>query len=231
LSLQAGGPPFIWSYFIAGFGQFFVCLIFSEVVSQFPIAGGVYSWTRRLVGKRWAWITGWVYGWALFTTIAAVSVGAGPFLSTFVGLPNTPFNVTVVALLMVLLATIINMMGTQTLARVAMFGFICELVGAIAVGGYLYIFGRHQSPAVFFQTFGITLNGSYLPAFAAAALAGLFTCYGFEACGDVAEETPNPGSAIPKSMRRTIYVGMGASIFVVVALVLSVTNLGAAPFR
>jgi amino acid transporter len=169
-----------------------------------------------------------VYGWALFTTIAAVSVGAGPFLSTFVGLPNTPFNIAVVALLMVLLATIINMMGTQILARVAMFGFICELVGAIAVGGYLYIFGRHQSPAVLFQTFSITLNGSYLPAFAAAALAGLFTCYGFEACGDVAEETPNPGSAIPKSMRRTIYVGMGASIFVVVALVLSVPNLGAA---
>jgi amino acid transporter len=50
------------------------------------------------------------------------------------------------------------------------------------------------------------VNGSYLPAFLAASLAGLFQYYGFEACGDVAEETPNPGKR-PKAMRMTIYIG------------------------
>jgi hypothetical protein len=39
----------------------------------------------------------------------------------------------------------------------------------------------------------------------------MFCCYGFEACGDVAEETPNPGRNIPKSMRMTIYVCEPAS--------------------
>jgi len=33
---------------------------------------------------------------------------------------------------------------TRLLARVAMFGFICELVGAIVVGGYLLLYARHQ---------------------------------------------------------------------------------------
>src|SRR5271165_2381416 len=80
--LQAGGPPMIWSYFIAGLGQFLVALVFGEVVSQFPISGGLYPWARRLVGRRWAWMAGWIYAWALFTTIAAVVLGAGPFMAT-----------------------------------------------------------------------------------------------------------------------------------------------------
>jgi amino acid transporter len=59
-ALAAGGPPMFWSYVVVGIGQMFVCLVFGEVVSQFPISGGLYPWARRLVGKRWAWMAGWV---------------------------------------------------------------------------------------------------------------------------------------------------------------------------
>src|SRR5438552_2925690 len=75
LALQAGGPPMLWTYLLIGAGQLLVCLVFGEVVSQFPIAGGLYPWARRLVGKRWAWMAGWIYLWALCSTIAAVATG------------------------------------------------------------------------------------------------------------------------------------------------------------
>jgi amino acid transporter len=42
LCLAAGGPPMFWAYLLVGCGQLLVCLIFGEVVSQFPISGGVY---------------------------------------------------------------------------------------------------------------------------------------------------------------------------------------------
>ena len=227
LGLSTGGPPMLWSYFIAGAGQFLVCLIFGEVVSQFPISGGLYPWARRLVGKRWAWMAGWIYGWALFTTIAAVAVGAGPFLATLLGFPGTPMITTLIALALIALSTAVNLAGTTVLARVAMFGFICEIIGAIVVGSYLLLFQRHQPFAVVFDNFGIGGAGSYFPAFMAAAVVGLFTCYGFEACGDVAEETPNPGIAIPRAMRMTIYVGMIAAAFVCFALILAQPDIGA----
>jgi hypothetical protein len=51
-----------WWYLMVGIGQMLVCLMFGEVVSQFPISGGLYPWARRLVGKRWAWMAGWIYG-------------------------------------------------------------------------------------------------------------------------------------------------------------------------
>src|SRR3984885_432255 len=221
LGLSTGGPPMLWSYFLAGAGQFLVCLIFSEVVSQFPISGGLYPWARRLVGKRWAWMAGWIYGWALFTTIAAVAVGAGPFLATLLGFPDSPAIDTEIALALVAVSTLVNLAGTKLLARVAMFGFVCEIIGAIVVGTYLLVFQRHQPLNVVLNSFGILQGGSYWPAFLAAAVTGLFTCYGFEACGDVAEETPNPGTAIPRAMRMTIYVGMSAAAFVCLALILA----------
>ncbi len=220
VGMTTGGPPMFWSYFIAAVGQFLVCLIFCEVVSQFPISGGLYPWARRLVGKRWAWMAGWIYGWALFTTIAAVAVGAGPFVATLIGFQPTPLLTTAIALVLVVISTLINLAGTRILARVAMFGFICEIIGAIVVGSYLLLFQRHQPFGVVFQSFGIG-GGNYWPAFLAAAVTGLFTCYGFEACGDVAEETPNPGVAIPRAMRMTIYVGMAAAAFVCLALIVA----------
>ncbi|MBD0682596.1 APC family permease [Pseudomonas sp. PSB11] len=225
LCLAAGGPPMFWSYLLIGAGQMLVCLIFGEVVSQFPISGGVYPWARRLVGKRWAWMVGWVYAWALCATIAGVAVGAGPYLAIMLGFNPGPDANIVIALAIILLSTALNLVGTKLLARVAMFGFLCELVGAILVGGYLLIFERHQPISVLFDTFNLEVNGSYLPAFLAASLAGLFQYYGFEACGDVAEETPNPGKRIPKAMRMTIYIGGAAAMFACLALILSVPDM------
>ncbi|MNE05229.1 Putrescine importer PuuP [compost metagenome] len=225
LCLAAGGPPMFWSYLLIGLGQLLVCLVFGEVVSQFPISGGVYPWARRLVGKRWAWMVGWVYAWALCATIAGVAVGAGPYLAAMLGFEaNSNANI-YIALGLILLSTALNLVGTKLLARVAMFGFLCELVGAILVGGYLLLFERHQPFSVLFDTFDLNVNGSYLPAFLAASLAGLFQYYGFEACGDVAEETPNPGKRIPKAMRMTIYIGGAAAMFACLALILAVPDM------
>ena len=227
-ALVAGGPPMFWWYLLVGIGQMFVCLVFGEVVSQFPISGGLYPWARRLVGKRWAWMAGWIYGWALFVSIAAVATGGAPYLAQLLGFAPTPGNTTAIALAMIVVATLCNVSGTKLLARVAMFGFVCELIGAIVVGGYLLIFARHHPFSMLFDTVGIRgSGGSYLPAFLAAALAAMFCYYGFEACGDVAEETPNASRAIPKAMRMTIYVGGGAAMLVCLALILAVPDMQA----
>ena len=190
-ALAAGGPPMFWNYLIVGACQLLVCLVFGEVVSQFPISGGLYPWARRLVGKRWAWMAGWVYACALCTTISAVATGGAPFVAQLIGIEVGPVANTSVALAMILATTLLNLSGTRLLARVAMFGFICELIGALVVGGYLLLFARHQAFAVLFDTFHLQVEGSYLWAFAASALGAMFCYYGFEACGDVAEETPD----------------------------------------
>jgi amino acid transporter len=223
----AGGPPMWWTYLLVGLGQLMVCLVFGEIVSQFPISGGLYPWARRLMGKRWAWMAGWVYAWALCCTMAGVATGVAPFLAQLFGVASTPLATTLIALILLAMTTLLNLSGTRLLARVAMFGFVCELVGAIVVGGYLLLFARHQPLQVLVDTSFVHTEGHYWPAFLASSLAAMFCYYGFEACGDVAEETPDASRMIPKAMRMTIYIGGAAASWICLAFVLSIADINA----
>lgn len=227
LAFLAGGPPMIWSIVIAGVGQLLVALVFAEIVAQFPVAGGVYPWARRLIGRRWAWITGWIYGWALIATVASVSTGAAPFIGSLFGFEPTRLHVFLLASGVMLFALLVNLSGTKTLGRVAMAGFVAELIGALFVGIWLLVFERHHDFGTLFDTLGTEGGGGYLGAFLASALLGLYLFYGFEACGDVAEEVPDPGRNIPKAMRRTIYVGGFAGLLITAALILAQPDFGA----
>ena len=120
-----------------------------------------------------------------------------------------------------------NFSGTRTLGRVARIGLAAELIGVIAVGLYLLIFQRHQSFSVFFDSMGVQGNGPYITAFLGAALAGLFLFYGFEACGDVAEEVENPARRIPRAMILTILVGGVSSLFAFGGYVMAAPDLQA----
>ncbi|TWP48170.1 amino acid permease [Lentzea tibetensis] len=225
-ALALGGPPMIWSFVVAGVGQFLVALVFGELVAQYPVAGGVYPWARRLWGKRWAWMTGWVYLMALLVTIASVSYGAGPYLATLLGYTATVNNTVLCAIAVVVVSTLINYLGTRVLSWAAIFGFAAEIIGALAVGIWLLVDNRVHNIGVIFDSFGAAGSGSYLPAFFAAGIIGLYQYYGFEACGDTAEEVEDPGRVIPKAMRRTIYIGGAAATFACLSLLLAVPDFG-----
>ena len=229
-SLAAGGPAMIWSLFLVGAGQLLVALVFGEIVSQYPVTGGLYPWARRLWGRKWAWLTGWVYAIALLVTIASVTYGAGPYLAALLGLHPSTDTTILCALAMIVLATAINLGGTRALGVAAITGFTTEILGALAVGGWLLATQRQHDLGALFDTAGTGAHGghgSYLGAFLAAGLIGIFQYYGFEACGDVAEEVPDPSRRIPKAMRMTIYVGGAAATFVCLALVLAVPDFHA----
>jgi len=213
LALSTGGPPSIFWLGIVGTGQLLVSLVFGEVVSQYPIAGGIYPWTRRLWGKRYAWMAAWVYIWAMLVTITAVAEYGTGFLASLINAPVTNEVTLGLSALFLIVAFGINFSGTKTLARVARIGLAAELIGVVGLGLYLLIFQRKQEFSVFFDSMGVQGDGSYAAAFLGAALAGLFLFYGFEACGDVAEEVENPARRIPTAMIMTILIGGVSALF------------------
>ncbi|MGY1726954.1 APC family permease [Geodermatophilus sp. SYSU D01062] len=206
-SLSIGGPPAIWWIVIVGVGQFLVSLVFGEVVSQYPLAGGIYPWTRRLGNRRFAWIVSWVYIWAIIVTVTSVAEFGGGFVAALFSIDATPGVALATAVGLLVLAFAVNYSGTRTLARIARIGLAAELVGVIALGLFLLLFRREQPFSIFFDTLGAGGGEGYLGTFLAAALSGLFLFYGFEACGDVAEEVADPTRRIPRAMMLTILVG------------------------
>ncbi len=205
LGLMTGGPGSIFWILIVGAGQMLVALVMGEVVSQFPIAGGIYPWMRRLAGRRTAWLTAWVYVWAMLVTITAVAEYATGFLATVLGITDvTPEIVLGLTIVLLAVALVLNLGGTKSLARIATIGLGAELVGVVGLGLYLLIFERQNDFSIFTASFA---TEDYGTAFMGAALVGLFMFYGFEACGDVAEEVGDAAREVPKAMYLTIIVG------------------------
>src|SRR5215212_1330222 len=225
--VATGGPAAFWTYPVAMAGQFLVALIFAEVLSQYPIAGGPYPWALRLWGRRYAWITGWMYMWALLITIAGVAYGAGLFAAALFGVEASPGWDIVVALILLAIASAINFSGTKNLSRAVTGGFAAEIIGVAAIGLYLILFRRENSFGVLFDTFGTQGDGSYLPAFLAAGLGAVFLFFGFEACGDLAEEVPNASRSVPRATLLTILVGGSMAILAMLGFILAVPNIGA----
>lgn len=226
VGLAIAGPPSIWWFFIVAGGQLLVALVFGEIVSQYPITGGIYPWARRLWGRKFAWLAAWIYICSLAVTTTAVVQFAVPFMSQLFGLDfDANLRTLLIAQGLCVVSFALNSTGTRTLALVAKLGFIAELVGVLALGLYLLAFERHNSFGVLFDTMGVAKGGSYLGAFLLAALVGLWQFYGFEACGDVAEEVEEPERKISVAMIMTIVVGLIGAVVSYAGFILAAPNL------
>jgi len=132
----------------------------------------------------------------------------------------------VIALAVTAVCLVCNVFGTRVLALISKIGLAAELIGIVLVGLYLLVFQRHNPVSVFFDGMG-TGAGGYFGAFLAASLVGLFLYYGFEACGEVAEEVPNPARSIPRAMQLTVVVGGLAAILAFAGYALAAPDLTA----
>jgi amino acid transporter len=225
--LATAGPAFFWTMPIVLLGQFMVMLVFAEVASQFPIAGGIFQWTKRLIGPRYAWMSGWLYTWALLVTVASVGFSAGGYASQLFGYTNTHLATVICAVVLILVCSAVNLAGIRRLAFVSTIGTIAELLATVGLGIYLLIFAAHRGIGTVFHNFGAAGSHSYLGAFLAASLFSVWIFYGFEACGDIAEEVKDPSRKVPRAMRMTLGLGGVSSAIITIAFILAVPSISA----
>src|ERR1700738_3511220 len=67
------GPAVWWTWLIVLTGQMMVALCFAELAGQYPLAGSVYNWSKRVAGDFASWMTGWIYVVGSIVTVAAVA--------------------------------------------------------------------------------------------------------------------------------------------------------------
>jgi amino acid transporter len=223
-ALATGGGAVLWAIPLVVLGQAMVVLVFGEVASQYPLAGGIYQWARRLNGRGYGWYTGWIYTWALLATVAAVAYGGGPYVAALFGTTATTNFTVAMAIVMIGIASVINLFGAQLLRKAAMIGLVAEFCGGLLVGLYLLFFHHRQplSALVHHQGAG---GSHYLSAFLAAGLMAIWIFFGFEACGDVAEEVKDPGRRVPRAMLMTLGMGGLVSFLLTMGLILAVPSL------
>src|ERR1700744_28574 len=214
------GPAVWWSCWGVFAGQFAVALCFAELAGQFPLAGSVYQWSKRVGSDFVSWMTGWILIIGSIVTVAAGAVawqGVLPQVSTklqFIGgaanagtysTPDGAKNALILGAILVVFATIINMLGVKVMARINNFGVIVELIGATLLV-ILLIFHFHRGPGVVGHTLGTGAGYSwcYFGAFIIGGIMSAYVMYGFDTAGTLAEETNDPRRAAPPAIIRAL---------------------------
>lgn len=228
LGAQTAGPAWIWVLPVVVCGQFLVALVYAQLASRWPLAGGIYQWSRRLVGPRYGWWAGWIYMWALILTLSTVAYGGGFFLGQLVGWENPSTAGSVVLGLVVMVTfTLVNAAGLHLLRWVVNIGIACELVASVGIAVALITLFRKQPVSVLVDT-GATPEGTtFLPAFIGALAIGGWVVLGFDACGSVAEETRRPKRQVPRAIIVSLVTVGAVDILAAVALMLAHPDIGA----
>jgi amino acid transporter len=241
IGLGMGGPAYIWLTFVPVAGMLFVALVFGELASNYPVAGALYQYSKFSVGPRYGWFVGWFYGFALLITVAAVDTGVVGYVCAlthnwFSWNLNPAGHGTILVITLILLAiqTTVNITGARIMAGVAKFGVYVEILGTLGIAVVLAIHGFHHGLGFLFSTqgaqhaahnaLGYNFHGSWLAAALIAVLAPVYIFYGFESCGDIAEETKDAGRQIPKAMRAALIWGGIASFILTAGLLLAMVK-------
>jgi amino acid transporter len=226
-ALVTAGPSFIWTMLAVLIGHTLVALVFAEAASQYPIAGGVYQWARRLAGLRYGFLTGWMYLLALIGTTAGLAAGVAPYLAPLLGVESGPIFNAVAGIAMVILAAVFNLLGTKTLARVTELGVWAGLAGLLVCGVYMLLFARIQPFSVIYESFGAG-DGNRTGALMAASLIGIWIFFGHESCGDLAEEVKDASTKVPRAMMLTMIAGGISALVIALGMILAVPDMKAA---
>ena len=213
LATFAAGPAWVWALPIVLAGQLLVACVFAELASQFPIAGGIYQWSRRLVGPTYAWFAGWLYVWTIMLTVAAVAYFGAIWLAALFGVTPTANQQVLWALAILVITTTVNGIGLNPLKYVVNVGIISECIASVLIGLLLLLFFRNHPISFLWDSLGASVNfgGSYLGAFVAAIAISGWAFVGFDSCGSVSEETVDPMRRVPRAILYSL-LSVGAVI-------------------
>src|SRR5437773_12342603 len=91
---QLGRPWFTFVAWAAGGAIAFLgALIFAELATRHPKAGGKYVYAREAFGPRAGFVVGWIEGLAIYpAAIAALGVVTGEFVGRLAGWPAAVSN-------------------------------------------------------------------------------------------------------------------------------------------
>jgi amino acid transporter len=205
------GPASFWSWVIGGTLQVFaVGLAVAELVSAYPLAGGVYQINNRIlsqaksrlvrrIGQPVSWQSGWWIVIAHTVSTAAVAWSMVPFVAEWFGINNLSSAQSLWwALGITILASVINLVGVRAAATMNNLGVLAEIVGAVLIIVALLAVHHHTQPAsILTNTAGTVTNHQWLKPLLFAFLLPAYIISSFDSTGNAAEETHDAARKAP----------------------------------
>ncbi|MDQ6605912.1 MAG: amino acid permease [Actinomycetota bacterium] len=236
------GPAVWWTWLIVLGGQMMVALCFAEMAGQYPLAGSVYNWSKRVAGDFASWMTGWIYVVGSIVTVAAVAVAwqvvlpqVSPKIFQIAGssadagyyyTKGGAHNALLLGAILIVFGTIVNMLGVKIMARINNFGVMAELIGA-SILVILILVNAHRGPGVVLHNLGLGKGHSwhYFGAFIIGGIMSAYVMYGFDTAGTLAEETNDPRKHAPPAIIRALIASSIIGGLLILFALMAVKNI------
>ena len=222
---QLGSPLlllFVWV--LTGIVSIFGGMINAEIGTMLPETGGQYAYFRHMYGRFFSYLFGWSSFIVINTSaVAAISFIAAQYTTFFIDLPSFPpetersivwylpfigelfplqnIGVKVLAMLLVVLFTVINIRSVSAAGRIQVLFTIAKIGALIFIILGIFFSGKgslsnmvDSNPAMDFSGWPMTL------AFVAAASGALAAYDGWNNLGFNGGEIINPQKNIPKGL-------------------------------
>ena len=225
--LNSSGPIGIWTWPLVIVGQLAVALVFGALASRMPLAGYSYQWMSRLANPHIGWVLGWIAFTFLIVDVVAVDYAvASTVVPALFGYTGTNTNAWVVTAVVVAVQALLIMFSTLWSERINNAAVATELIGIGGLTILLLVVGAAKGvlhwdhltstgavPSHGWLTLGTpTSAGPFLLAF----LLGAFTIVGFEASGNLAEETHDAETTVPRAMWTSVLLsGIVGMLFLI----------------
>jgi basic amino acid/polyamine antiporter, APA family len=205
ITIGYAGPAVIVSIMLAGVVASFTAFSFAEVSSAIPKEGGIYAYTYELVSPFAGFVVGclWLFGQIVAGT--AISLGFAHYFVTLV--PS--FSPKLVAVLVALALTLLNLVGTKESARVnnTLVALKIAILLLFILVGIPLINTRNYIPFAPGGFSGILQGAAFI----------FFAYLGFGRIAALGEEVENPSRTLPRSI--LLALATSVIIYVLTALV------------
>jgi amino acid efflux transporter len=204
LAAKTAGPASIIAWILLSIASYPFAYTFATLSARRPDSGGIYSFAKESFGPKLSTITAWLFvSWVVFGA-PAITLAAGSYIAF--SFPLTRPEVFAAALVIVLLAYVINFQGIRLSGRVQV--AVVTIIILLLVAGVVA-----SSPKVTPANFTPFFPGGFLSIGVASALI-VWSYFGYENVSNVAEEFKDP----KKDFGRSVTL----SVLIIAALYLSV---------
>ena len=180
-------------------------LISAELGTQYPSEGGMYTWVKKALGKKWAGRVAWFY-WVNFPLwMASLADLATTLIMTAFGIEVTLVTALMIQVGYIVLVTILGSLRISQSAWVANLGAIVKfliLAGIGAVGIYVFIKHGSANPIESWHDFVPLLSEGGGIDWTGISFVSLviFNMLGFEVVGTFVDDMDNPKKQIPQAI-------------------------------
>lgn len=237
VGVESGGPPvMIYSWIAVSIVTLAVAYSMAELCSAYPVSGGQYSWVAVLAPPSMARGLSYVTGWFMLTgglkngtaesrnkwltmTTGILAMGAtNNFIAAnfILGQANLAFpsyvierwHTVLLAYLIALMATAVNIYGPHLLDRISKGILIWNILSFVTIVIVILATNDHKQPASFvFQDFqNFTGFGTAFTAILGLLQSAFGMCC-YDAPSHMTEEMKNASREAPKAIIMSVYIG------------------------